>query len=504
LTFTITGAGTATLSGTPTNSNIGPHLVVLRVTDGVISTPVEQSFTINVGDVNDAPAFTSAPITSAGESVLYTYNVVAADPDAGNTLAISATTLPSWLTLVDNGNRTATLSGTPNSSQIGIPHNVVLEVTDGTLFDNQTFTITVANTAPQVFADRINSLPDTGDGVLGNSEVAKVGITQLFVTFNQDVFDPANDGDAHDVTNPANYLLVRDNGDGFQTIDCATLVNALDTAITVDAVSYSNGGGSGPFVSTLLINGGLPLSNGNYRLFVCGTTSIVDRIDNTLELAGNGTTPGTDFILNFTVSIANNGNSGSGSGGGKKTNKGSTASTTSGLLIPVTGFAPNQTTLLPAQPANKAYKPLNEFRIEIPTLGINFPIVGAAVSDNSWDLTWLKDNVAYLEGSAYPTLAGNTVLTAHVTDANNNLGPFSDIKGMQLGQYIYIHSNGQTFVYQVQANRRISPSNISTVFKHEEYDWITLVTCEDYNAKTKSYNYRRMVRAVLISVVPEK
>jgi LPXTG-site transpeptidase (sortase) family protein len=88
--------------------------------------------------------------------------------------------------------------------------------------------------------------------------------------------------------------------------------------------------------------------------------------------------------------------------------------------------------------------------------------------------------------------------------ANDNLGPFSDIKGMKVGQFIYIHSEGQTFVYQVQQNRKITPTNISAVFKHEDYDWVTLVTCEDYNQKTKSYKYRRMVRAVLVSVIPQK
>jgi LPXTG-site transpeptidase (sortase) family protein len=280
-------------------------------------------------------------------------------------------------------------------------------------------------------------------------------------------------------------------------------VDVLDTAIAVNSVAYSNGGGSGPFVAALSINGGLPLSNGNYRLYVCGTTSIVDIADNTLELAGDGINSGTDFIRNFVVAINNNG--GGENGGGN--NNGGTSATSfvaSGFLIPVTGFAPDQVTLLPAQPADKAYKPVDEMRIEIPTLGVNFSIVGAALNKNGWDLTWLQNNVGYLEGSAYPTHSGNSVLTAHVTDANKNLGPFSDIKGMQLGDKIYIHAYGQVYVYQVQENKKILPSNISAAFKHEEYNWITLVTCEDFIAKTASYKYRRMVRAVLISVVPEK
>jgi LPXTG-site transpeptidase (sortase) family protein len=258
----------------------------------------------------------------------------------------------------------------------------------------------------------------------------------------------------------------------------------------------------------LNINGGLPLNAvGYYRLYVCGTTSIVDATDRNLKLAGNGTTPGTDFALSFRVQEAGSAGSSVASntadGNGSKRKNGS-SSVSSATLIPVTGFAPDKVTTLSTQPADKAYKSLGDISIEIPTLGIKFPIIGVAVSDNTWDLSWLKDSVGYLEGSAYPTLAGNTVLTAHVVDAYNNLGPFSDIKGMQSGQKIYIHAYGQVYVYQVQENRKLLPTNISAVFKHEEYDWITLITCEDYNAQTASYKYRRMVRAVLVSVIPEK
>lgn len=38
------------------------------------------------------------------------------------------------------------------------------------------------------------------------------------------------------------------------------------------------------------------------------------------------------------------------------------------------------------------------------------------------------------------------------------------------------------------------------VFKHEELDWVTLLTCEGYNPLTGDYLFRRMVRAVLVEV----
>jgi len=53
LNLTDNGDGTGTLSGTPTNSEVGTHNVTLRVNDGTVD--VDQSFTITVNNVNDAP-----------------------------------------------------------------------------------------------------------------------------------------------------------------------------------------------------------------------------------------------------------------------------------------------------------------------------------------------------------------------------------------------------------------------------------------------------------------
>jgi LPXTG-site transpeptidase (sortase) family protein len=413
-------------------------------------------------------------------------------------------TLPSGVTFIP---ATGILSGTPAVGSAGT-YPLTFNAANGILPNaSQSFTLIVKN-GPTIAPSGIGSVPDTGNGSITNNEkiLDTLKITKLIVKFDHDVYNvpSGNANFAKSVVNPANYMLVMGSASGsFQTVSCVAGVQSPDVTITVDSVTYTNGGGAGPFVATLSINGGFPLNAiGYYRLFVCGTTSIVDAANINLELAGNGTTPGTDFLLNFRIRSAEIGADGTGNGTDKS--GGAAFTPSSSTLIPVTGFAPNQVTKLPAQPANKAYKPMNEIRIEIPTLGINYPIVGVRLEKNSWDLTWLKDSVAYLEGSAYPTLAGNTVLTAHVVDANNNLGPFSDIKGMKSGQKIYIHAYGQVYVYQVQENMRLLPISTSTVFKHEDYDWITLVTCEDFNAKTGEYNYRRMVRAVLVSVVPEK
>jgi hypothetical protein len=75
------------------------------------------------------------------------YDVIATDPNAGDTLTISATDLPAWLSLVDNGDGTAELSGTPSEGDIGA-HAITLEVEDaGGLTATQDFAITVVENA---------------------------------------------------------------------------------------------------------------------------------------------------------------------------------------------------------------------------------------------------------------------------------------------------------------------------------------------------------------------
>jgi LPXTG-site transpeptidase (sortase) family protein len=443
------------------------------------------------------PSITSANKTTFDIGFMGSFTVTTTGNPATPMTISASGALPTGVTFFDNNDGTATLSGIPMTAGT---YSITITADNGVLPKaEQSFTLTIRN-GPVIGMNGIKSVPDTGTGGMHENEVIldTLGITQITVEFSQDVNNPEFDTDIKDVTNPANYVLVLGSSAGtFQTVSCSEGVVAPDLSIAVDSVTYDNGDGLGPFVATLNINGGFPLNViGYYRLYVCGTTSIVDATNVSLELAGDGINSGTDFLRSFRIQsrVADSGN---------KNSKVTQAFDTSNLLIPVTGFAPNQVTPLPIQPADKTYKSLGKLQIEIPTLGINFPIVGAAITKNGWDLTWLQNSVAYLEGSAYPTLEGNTVLTAHVKDANNNLGPFSDIKGMQLGQKIYIHVNRQVYVYQVRENEKILPSNISAAFKHEEYSWVTLVTCEDYNAKTGLYKYRRMVRAVLISVIPE-
>ena len=466
------------------------------------------TYTLNGGssatvtlDVVCAPVFTSADNTSFDFGFPGNFAVTA----TGNpsTMTIFLTGAPAGISLVDNGDGTASLNG-DGSTPVGV-YNLILTADNGVTPNGlQNFTLTIRN-GPTTTT--INSTPDTGNGSISENESVSntLGLTQLTVEFSRDVHDPADNTDPDDVTNPANYLLVRSATGTFATVSCAGGLVAPDVSISVDAVTYSNGGGSGPFIATLNINSGLPLNvEGFYRLYVCGTTSIVDANNTGLALAGDGVNPGTDFVRNFRITAPTIG----GGGGGdddddndNRTNAIASSIAQGGVLIPVTGFAPNQVTHLPSQTSAYAASGLS---IEIPSLSLKMPIVGVDFNGSTWDVTWLGRNAGYLEGSAYPTWKGNTILTGHATDPNGKDGPFAFINELQPGQKIYIRNNGFTYVYEVRQSSVILPTNIKTLFQHEDDSWLSLVTCENFNDKTGKFANRRLVRAVLISILPTK
>ncbi|KAF5064427.1 Outer membrane protein Omp28 [anaerobic digester metagenome] len=101
------------------------------------------------GNSNAAPLFMSAPLTAGFEGSPYLLDIYASDPDDED-LTLSATGLPSWLTLsaatsVGKIHTKATLSGTPTSAG-SFP--VEIEVSDGLRSSTLSFTIEVESALP--------------------------------------------------------------------------------------------------------------------------------------------------------------------------------------------------------------------------------------------------------------------------------------------------------------------------------------------------------------------
>jgi LPXTG-site transpeptidase (sortase) family protein len=169
-----------------------------------------------------------------------------------------------------------------------------------------------------------------------------------------------------------------------------------------------------------------------------------------------------------------------------------------GFLIPVTGFQAKVVTDLQDMP-RETYSAVEDVTLDIPSLDVNIPIVGVPKRNGTWNVTWLDDQAGWLEGSAFPSWSGNSVLTAHVYLASGLPGPFVNLNKMKFGEKIIIHAYGQKYTFEVQSNTIIEP-NDKSVMKHEEKPWLTLVTCKDYDEKTKTYKSRVVVRAVLVRV----
>ncbi len=170
--------------------------------------------------------------------------------------------------------------------------------------------------------------------------------------------------------------------------------------------------------------------------------------------------------------------------------------------LPNTGFAPGLQTVIPVQPTELKYNNYSDLALEIPSLKVNMDIMGVPFKDGRWDVTWLGNQAGYLNGTAFPTWKGNSVLTAHVYDANGKPGPFVNLSTLRWGDRIIIHAFGQKYIYEVRTVKQIDPDDTS-ILAHKDESWITLITCKEYNEATNTYLSRIAVQAVLIRVETE-
>lgn len=162
------------LSWTPAVANWGPHAITFTARD---THGDQATHTLNF-IINSAPAFTSQP---GGLALVvgqpFRYLLSATDPDLpyGDRLALAGPVLPAWLTLTDNGNGTATLSGTPGPANLG-RHPVTLEAEDiyhhGNTYGHitQQFVLNVA--APAVCAVRLAAAGTNPDCLAASGRIA--------------------------------------------------------------------------------------------------------------------------------------------------------------------------------------------------------------------------------------------------------------------------------------------------------------------------------------------
>jgi LPXTG-site transpeptidase (sortase) family protein len=243
-----------------------------------------------------------------------------------------------------------------------------------------------------------------------------------------------------------------------------------------------------------LTNGSLTASS-SCIIVVSVTSTQAGKYQNTIPAgtltSGQGATnhaPATDTLV---VQTKKN------KGGSNNNKKTPAAVAANAFVIPVTGFAPGRVTRL-ERSIQPAYE-VSNLSIEIPVIKVKTAIVGVETSNGSWDISWLQNQVGWLNGTAYPTWKGNSVLTGHVVNADGKPGVFFHLKSLAIGEYIFVYDSGYRYTYQVVSNALVQPNDAS-VMKHEDKSFLTLITCATYDEKTGLYLHRVVVRAILIDV----
>jgi hypothetical protein len=134
LSFVDNGNGKGTLSGTPAPGTSGTYSLTINAVNAAGS--ASQPFTLVV---NQIPAFTSVATTTF---TIGSPSSFAVTTSGFPTAALTFTgTLPAGLTLVDNGNGTATLSGATTSTAKTYTLKITAKNTAGSVV--QTFSLVV-------------------------------------------------------------------------------------------------------------------------------------------------------------------------------------------------------------------------------------------------------------------------------------------------------------------------------------------------------------------------
>ena len=169
LSFTDNGDGTATISGTAAAAAAPPassqnYSLTFKASSG--AGEATQAFTLTVSNPGTAPAFTSASSTTFTTGVAKAFTISTSGSPAA-AIAKTLGSLPSGLSFTDNGDGTATISGTadsaaaPPASSQGYP--LTLESSSAAGGASQPFTLTVFNPGiPPVFTSADSAAFTTG------------------------------------------------------------------------------------------------------------------------------------------------------------------------------------------------------------------------------------------------------------------------------------------------------------------------------------------------------
>lgn len=142
-TFTdgLNGSGRLTLAPGFDDAGIFADITI-TASDGDLSD--SETLTITVGDVNRPPELAPTGNRTLEEGTALRVAVSAIDPD-GHPIVLTASGLPYFASLTDDGDGKGTLSLSPGFDDAGTFTDITITASDGDLSDSETLTVTVSN-----------------------------------------------------------------------------------------------------------------------------------------------------------------------------------------------------------------------------------------------------------------------------------------------------------------------------------------------------------------------
>ncbi len=228
VSFTDNGNGTATIGGTPAANSGGTYSVSIVATNAYGTATTTYALTVGQPPTVTGPSSATYTVGSPGATLSYTTT-------GYPTPALSASGLPAGVALTDNGNGTASISGTAAAGTGGV-HLVVINADNGVGAPATTGLTLTVNEAPQVTG------PTTATYVVGFA-----GTPQTFTTT---VGYPA--AAMSEIGTLPVGIAFTDNGDGTATLSGTPAAHTGGIyPITVKAV---NGSGTSIWAFTLTVN----------------------------------------------------------------------------------------------------------------------------------------------------------------------------------------------------------------------------------------------------------
>ena len=265
---------------TPTESQDGDHTITVQVTDGSLTD--SETLTVTVNEVNVAPVLNTIDDQTVNELVELTFTATASDTDVVdnvvNTLIFSFDgTVPSGAAITDDGNFT----WIPTESQVG-SHDITVQVTDGSLTDSETLTVTVrdVNVAPV-----LNTIDDQTVNELVELTFTATASDDDSLIFSLDGTVPSGAA----ITDDGNFTWTpTESQDGDHTITVqvtdGSLTDSETLTVTVNEVNVA------PVLNTIddqTVNELVELT----FTATASDTDVVDNVVNTLIFSFDGTVP---------------------------------------------------------------------------------------------------------------------------------------------------------------------------------------------------------------------